>query len=98
VAEIQIHGQGRVTLPQEVRSRLDLQEGDLLEIEVLQDTILLHPKKLADTNQAYFWSDAWQAGEQRASQDITEGRTQAFPDAEATVAYLRAEAARQHDR
>jgi AbrB family looped-hinge helix DNA binding protein len=98
VAVIQIHKKGQMTLPREIRARLDLQEGDLLKIEVQQDTILLRRKKHADASQAYFWTDAWQSGEQQAAQDIAAGRTQRFPDASAAVAYLQAEAARQQKR
>ena len=93
-----MHSKGQVTLPEAIRADLDLREGDLLEIEVIHGAILLRPKKLADTNQAYFWSEEWQAAERQASQDIAAGRTQRFPDAEAAVAYLQAEAAKPQDR
>jgi hypothetical protein len=35
----------------------------------------MRPKKLVDAHQAWFWTDAWQAGEREASEDIAAGRT-----------------------
>jgi hypothetical protein len=35
----------------------------------------MRPKKLVDADQAWFWTDSWQAGEREASEDIAAGRT-----------------------
>jgi AbrB family looped-hinge helix DNA binding protein len=98
VAVIRLHKKGQMTLPQEIRNHLALEEGDFLEIEVQHGAVVLRPKKLVDASQAYFWSDAWQAGEQQASSDIAEGRTEHFADADAAVAYLHDEAAKRRNR
>jgi hypothetical protein len=41
----------------------------------------MHPKKLVDAAQAWFWTDEWQAGEREASEDIAAGRTTQSSDA-----------------
>jgi AbrB family looped-hinge helix DNA binding protein len=98
MALVQLHRKGQMTLPQNVRAQFGLDEGDLLDVEVHEDTIVLRPKKLIDASQAYFWTEDWQAAERQASADIAAGRTISFPDAEAAIAYLHEQVARQQDR
>lgn len=69
---------GQVTLPASVRRELGVEEGDLVEIEVIDDRAVLMPKKLVDKSQAYFWTKRWQEGEKEADEDIRAGRVKAF--------------------
>ncbi|MEO8477980.1 MAG: AbrB family transcriptional regulator [Actinomycetota bacterium] len=48
--------------------------GDPVEIELVPEGILLKPRKLIDSTQAWFWAPSWQAGEAEASADIEAGR------------------------
>ena len=73
---------GQVTLPAAVRKELNIEEGDLVEIQVVDDRAVLVPKKLVDKSQAYFWTDDWQKGEAEAEADIKAGRTEAFDSVE----------------
>lgn len=41
-------------------------------------SIVLQPRTVVDASQAWFWKDAWQAGEQEASADIQAGNTRRF--------------------
>ena len=66
---------GQITLPDEVRRAARVEEGDYLEVSTRNGEIVLRPKKLVDADQAWFWTDAWQAGEREASEDIAAGRT-----------------------
>jgi hypothetical protein len=52
-----------------------LEEGDVFEMEVIDDGILLRPVKERDPDQWWFWKPEWQTGERRASADIKAGRT-----------------------
>jgi AbrB family looped-hinge helix DNA binding protein len=70
-----IRGKGQLTLPEEIRRAARLQEGDYLEVSTRGGEIIMRPKKLVDAEQAWFWSDSWQAGEREASEDIAAGRT-----------------------
>jgi AbrB family looped-hinge helix DNA binding protein len=76
---------GQVTLPSSIRKKLGVDEGDIVEIEIVNDTVVLVPKKLIDMSQAYFWSKKWQAGELEAEQDIHAGRVKTFNTAEELI-------------
>ena len=76
-----MRGKGQITLPEEVRRAARLEEGDYLEVSTRRGEIVMRPKKLIDAEQAWFWTDAWQAGEREASDDIAAGRTTGSADA-----------------
>jgi antitoxin MazE len=73
---------GQITLPATVRKELDIQEGDLVEIEVVDDRAVVTPKKLVDKSQAYFWTEEWQKGEAEAEADVKAGRIKTFDSVE----------------
>jgi len=73
---------GQITLPAAVRKELHIQEGDVVEIQVVDDCAVVTPKKLVDKSQAYFWTEEWQKGEAEAEADIKAGRTEAFDSVE----------------
>jgi len=76
---------GQITLPASVRKKLRIEEGDLVEIEVMEETAVLIPKKLVDKNQAYFWTQKWLEAEREASDDIKAGRVKVFDSAEELI-------------
>ena len=62
---------GQVSLPKEIRKRTNMQPGDFVEVEIDKDGhIILTPKKLVDSSQAYFWTEEWQKGERQADEDV----------------------------
>jgi len=69
---------GQITLPALIRKSLDIEEGDIVEIEIIDDKAVLVPKRLVDKSQAYFWTRKWQEGEKDADQDIKAGRVEVF--------------------
>ena len=69
---------GQITLPASVRKELGIEEGDLIEIEVVNERAVLMPKRLVDKNQAYFWTKKWQEAEREADEDIKAGRVKTF--------------------
>ena len=73
---------GQITLPAVVRKELDIQEGDVVEIEVVDDRAVVTPKKLVDKSQAYFWTEEWQKGEAEAEADVRAGRVKIFDSVE----------------
>src|SRR5207247_2258403 len=95
---VQVHRKGQITLPQRVRRRLGLKEGDLFEVEVREDEIILHRRKLVDASQAYFWTEEWQRGERQASEDIRAGRVTDYPNAAAAIADLHSAVAEMERR
>jgi len=76
---------GQITLPASVRKELGVEEGDLVEIEIIDEKAVLIPKKLVDKNQAYFWTKEWQEAEREASEDIKAGRVKTFDSAEELI-------------
>lgn len=73
---------GQITLPAAVRRSLGIEEGDVVEIEVIDEKAVLVPKRLVDKNQAYFWTKKWQQAEKEADADIVAGRVKEFDTAE----------------
>ena len=66
---------GSITIGKEIRKILNLSdEGDLFEVRVKDGCIVLEPKKLISTDQEWYWSEEWQAGEREAREDIAAGR------------------------
>lgn len=83
-----IRAKGQITLPRDVRLAAHLEEGDPVEVEVVDEGILLRPKKLVDSSQAWFWTAAWQKGEAAASEDIAASRTAVHKSTEDLLAAL----------
>lgn len=76
---------GQITLPALVRKKLGIEEGDLVEIQVIDEKAVLVPKRLVDKSQAYFWTKEWQEGEREADEDIKAGRVRVFDSVEELV-------------
>jgi AbrB family looped-hinge helix DNA binding protein len=84
-----VRGKGQITLPDEVRRSAKLEEGDLLEIEVKHEgVIVLRPVGTIDRSQAWFWTEEWQRREREATEDIKAGRTIKFDSGEELLRYL----------
>jgi AbrB family looped-hinge helix DNA binding protein len=73
VAMSRMRAKGQLTIPEKVRRAARLEEGDPVEVELVEDGILLRPKKLIDSSQAWFWTPEWQAKEAEASAEIAAG-------------------------
>ncbi len=75
-------------MPAGVRRKLEIEEGDLVEIRVEGDRAVLVPKRLVDKSQAYFWTKEWQSAEREAEADIKAGRVKTFESAEELIEEL----------
>jgi AbrB family looped-hinge helix DNA binding protein len=93
-----LRAKGQLTLPEDIRRAAHLDEGDLLEAEITPDGILLRPQKVIDASQAWFWTEAWQAGEREADADRAAGRSERFDSGEEFLAALHAETTRTSTR
>jgi AbrB family looped-hinge helix DNA binding protein len=81
---------GQVSLPKEIRKKANMQAGDFVEVELDgEGHIILTPKKLVDSSQAYFWTEEWQQGEREADEDIKAGRVKTFDTADEAIKYLK---------
>lgn len=85
-----IRSKGQITIPAGIRRAARLEVGDPVEFELVADGILLRPRKVIDSTQAWFWEAKWQAGERRADEDIAAGRLERFESDEEFLAALEA--------
>ena len=95
---IQLRKKAQLTLPQSVRDKLGIEEGDYMDVQVRDGEIVLRVKKLIDKEQAWFWSERWQQGEREAEDDIRAGRVQKFPDAKSAISYLHKQTGNEQSR
>lgn len=79
---------GQITLPALIRKSLGIEEGDLVEIEIIEDKAVLIPKRIVDKNQSYFWKKKWQEGEKESDEDIRDGRIKSFDSAQKLIKEL----------
>jgi AbrB family looped-hinge helix DNA binding protein len=86
---ITVRRNGQLTLPSEIRRGARIEPGDLLAAEVVEDGVMLRPRKLVDPAQAYFWTRRWQRGERDAQRDIASGRVRRFSSVEEAMAALK---------
>ncbi len=85
MARTTLRAKGQVTLPDEIRRAARLEEGDLLDVEVTAEGILLRPQKVVDATQAWFWTPEWQAGERESEADLAAGRVEVFASGEELI-------------
>lgn len=77
-----------MTIPADIRRAARLVEGDVIEVELTPDGILLKPMKLIDATQAWFWEPAWQAREREADAAAAAGKSERFESGEEFLAAL----------
>jgi AbrB family looped-hinge helix DNA binding protein len=84
-----LRARGTVTIPQDVRDRLDLAEGDQLIVTVEDDRIVLTPTSLIPDDQAWFWTPEWQSMEHEADEAVARSdRGTVFESEEEFLAFL----------
>lgn len=82
---------GQLTLPTEVRAALHINAGDEIEFQVVEGgQVLMRGLKMIPADQAWFWTDSWQKGEQEATREIREGRVETFKDDESFLDFIQA--------
>ncbi len=80
----------QITIPATVRREFpaNLEIGDVVDIEVNGNAIILKPQKVIDPDQAWFWTSEWQEGEKEAEDDIKSGRVESFNTVDDAVSWL----------
>jgi AbrB family looped-hinge helix DNA binding protein len=68
-----VRKKGLVTIPLDIRERLDLQEGDQLVVSVEDGRIVLTPASIVPDDQTWFWSPEWQQKEREVDEALAEG-------------------------
>ena len=83
-----VRDRGQWTIPAEIRRAARIEEGDVLEAEIVEDGIMLRVRKVIDASQAWFWTPEWQRGEREADADLAAGRSERFESDEEFFAAL----------
>ncbi|RJQ54709.1 MAG: AbrB/MazE/SpoVT family DNA-binding domain-containing protein [Desulfobacteraceae bacterium] len=63
----------QITLPNSVRKKFNISEGDYMEVEAQGEDIVLKPVKVVHPDQEYFYTKEWQKEEAEADKDIAKG-------------------------
>jgi AbrB family looped-hinge helix DNA binding protein len=80
----------QITIPKEICKKLNLETGDYLEVDTINEGIVLIPKKLISRDQEWFWSKEWQTKEKEADEAISRGEvSQIFENADDLIKHLR---------
>lgn len=77
---VRLRKKAQVTIPTEIVELLHLKEGDNLNIQVEDGRIVLVPTVTIAKDQAWFWTESWQQGEQQAERDVKQGRLKNISD------------------
>ncbi|MDD2502516.1 MAG: AbrB/MazE/SpoVT family DNA-binding domain-containing protein [Desulfitobacteriaceae bacterium] len=67
-----------ISLPREIREHLNIKEGDVLDIRIENNKIVIEPMKLVPSSQAYFWSETVQRDMLEAKNDVDSGNVREF--------------------
>jgi AbrB family looped-hinge helix DNA binding protein len=70
---VKVKKHSQITIPNDIRRKLKIVEGDYLEIEEHNNELVLRPVKMIYSDEAYFHTREWQTGEREADKDIVEG-------------------------
>jgi AbrB family looped-hinge helix DNA binding protein len=88
-ARAKVRPKAQLTLPEEVRTALHIGEGDEVEFAVHDDgTVTVRGFISIPTDQAWFFTPDWLAGEREADEQIASGRGKVFESPEEMFKYL----------
>lgn len=83
-----VRSRGTITVPAELREQLGLREGDQVAFEVTGDRLIVTPVQVVPREQAWFWTQEWQAAERAADADLAAGRFTRYDSDEGFLASL----------
>ncbi len=66
----EIRSRSQITIPSEIIKKLNLKQGDTLDVDVEGDQIVLRPVIAIPKDQTYFWTKEWQSEEKQIQSDI----------------------------
>lgn len=63
----------QITIPQELRKKINVSVGDYMEIESREEGLVIKPVKVIHPDQEYFYTPEWQKKEAEADEAIAKG-------------------------
>lgn len=90
---MRISSKRQISIPKKVMAALKLQPGDEVEFEMKGKKVILVPIKTIKVprDQAWFWTEEWQAKEKEADQDLSSDRYREFGKLEDLLKELNSE-------
>lgn len=67
-----------ISIPRDIREQLNINEGDVLDVKMDNNRIIIEPMKLVPSSQAYFWSESTQNDMLEAKNDVDSGNVREF--------------------
>jgi len=67
-----------ISIPREIREQLNINEGDILDVKMDNNKIIIEPMKLVPSSQTYFWSKTTQNDMLEAKNDVKSGNVREF--------------------
>ena len=67
-----------ISIPRDIREQLNINEGDVLDVKMDNNRIIIEPMKLVPSSQAYFWSEATQNDMLEAKNDVDSSNVREF--------------------
>ncbi|MBU7007988.1 AbrB/MazE/SpoVT family DNA-binding domain-containing protein [Phosphitispora fastidiosa] len=83
--KVSVQKRNLISIPREIRERLKISEGDVLDVKIEGNKIVMEPYKLIPSSQAYFWTEATQKDMLEAKEDVKAGRVRKFENADEFV-------------
>ncbi|ERM92945.1 AbrB/MazE/SpoVT family DNA-binding domain-containing protein [Caldanaerobacter subterraneus] len=74
---VELKRKSQVTIPSKLVKKLNLQPGDLLKIEEIDEKIVITPVVAIPKEQLWFYSPEWQREEAILDKNIKEGKVKA---------------------
>jgi antitoxin MazE len=71
---VRVKRHSQITIPNDIRRKLKIVEGDYFEIKEHNNELVLKPVKIIHPDEAYFHTKEWQRGEREADKDIAEDK------------------------
>jgi antitoxin MazE len=82
---VELRQKSQVTIPADILKALNLKAGDKLEFTVQDGKIIIQPVVTVPKNQAWFWSENWQAEERIVDEQIKNGQVKSFDNIDALI-------------
>ena len=88
---VTIQSRGLLALPRDIRARHGLdQPGAQVEVVEREDGVIeLHPHAAIPADQAWFWTERWQAMEREVDEQVARGEVVRHETTEDFIAYLK---------
>lgn len=68
----------QVTIPSDIRRAFHIGIGTIIDFSVEKGNLVVRPKTLVDEEQAWFWTEEWQKGEQEVTEAKKKGQIKTF--------------------